>query len=264
MMHKVAAIQMCSSHKVEENLEVVERLISQAFEQGAVLAVLPEMFVLFGKSEKDRISIKEPYGSGVIQDFISKLAQKYSMWIVAGSMPISSDYSNKIRAACIVYNHEGKQIARYDKIHLFDVTLSDTEIYKESETIEPGSDITVIDTPIGRLGLGVCFDLRFPDHFQQLSNQGVEVIAVPSAFTVKTGAAHWKLLARSRAIDTFSYLIGSCQGGTHMNGRKTYGHSLIVSPWGEIIEEIETPGAGLIVSEINLEYVYEIRKTMNF
>lgn len=259
-MNKVAALQMCSSNKVQDNLNTAEQLIKQASEQGALLAVLPEMFVIFGEDAKNRIEIKESYGSGPIQDFIGQLAQKYKIWIVGGTIPITCANPNKIRAACIVYDATGKQVARYDKIHLFDVTLSETEIYNESETIEPGCDSTVVDTPIGRLGLCVCFDLRFPEHFEQLYNKGAEVIAAPSAFTLKTGEAHWKLLSRSRAIDTFCYVIGACQGGTHINGRKTHGHSLIVNPWGEIMEEMGASGEGIIVAEVDLKYLYEIRK----
>jgi predicted amidohydrolase len=259
-MHQVAAIQMCSSTKVEDNLNTAEQLIKQAAKQGAILVVLPEMFVLFGENEQDTVDIKEHYGSGKIQDFISNVAQKYNVWIVAGTIPISCDNPNKIRAACIVYNHLGTQVARYDKIHLFDVTLSPTESYKESNITESGNELIVVDSPVGRLGLCVCFDLRFPNHFEQLNRKGIDLIAVPSAFTLKTGEAHWKLLSRSRAIDTFSYVIGSCQGGTHTNGRKTYGHSLIVNPWGEVMKEIEAPGNGLILAEINLDYLHKIRE----
>lgn len=258
-MKKIAAIQMCSTNQVEENLSNVELLIKEASDKGALLAVLPEMFVMFGENAQDKVLIKEVHGSGIIQNKISEIARKYKIWIVAGTMPIESSNPQKIRAASIVFDCLGNQIARYDKIHLFDVKISDKEIYRESDTTEPGNEIIVIDSPIGKLGICVCFDLRFPEVFEKLSNKGVEVIVVPSAFTVKTGEAHWKLLCRSRAIDTFSYVIGACQGGTHSNGRITYGHSLIVNPWGKIEQECQQEGNGIIFCDIDLENLYQVR-----
>ncbi len=258
-MNKVAAIQMCSSDNVDENLTTAARLIEQASNQGAVLAVLPEMFVMFGEQALDKVRIKEKSGTGKIQDFLAALAIKYNIWIVAGTIPIACDIPNKVRAACIVFDNKGCQVARYDKIHLFDVTLSEQEVYKESDTTQPGDEIIVVDTPAGKLGLCVCFDMRFPEHIAQLSAQGVEIIAIPAAFTAKTGAAHWELLVRCRAIDSFSYVMGACQGGTHPNGRKTHGHSMVVDPWGVIIDEMNTPGNGVVYAEVNLEKLYEIR-----
>jgi predicted amidohydrolase len=237
-MNKVATIQMCSTSSVDENLANAALLIEKA---------------------SDSLRIKEQPGSGKIQDFLSALAIKHNIWIVGGTIPIACDVPNKIRAACIVFDNLGHQVARYDKIHLFDVTLSEHEVYKESDTTQPGDEAVVIDTPVGKLGLCVCYDIRFPDHIAKLSAQGAEIIAVPAAFTVKTGAAHWELLARCRAIDSFSYVIGACQGGTHPGGRKTHGHTMIVDPWGVIVEEIHTPGNGVVCVEIYLEKLYEIR-----
>lgn len=259
-MKKVAAIQMCSSHHLEENLSEAATLIAQAAEQGAELVVLPEMFVCLGCDSMEKVKIKEPAGSGRIQAFLSQLAKKHHLWIVAGTIPIECQHPNKIHAACIVFDNQGIQVARYDKRHLFDVTLSPTEIYRESDTTEPGKDVVVIDTPIGKLGLAVCYDLRFPEHFAKLSEQGAEVIAIPSAFTVKTGEAHWDILTRCRAIDTFCYILGACQGGTHSNGRQTYGHTMIVSPWGDVLDESGNLGPCVTYAEIDLDKLYEIRK----
>lgn len=260
-MKRVAAIQMCSTNNVEENLSTAATLIEQAAAQGAVLAVLPEMFVLLGCDNAEKVKIKEVAGSGKIQHFLSMLAAKHKIWIVAGTIPIACRHPNKIRAACIVFDNQGEQVARYDKRHLFDVTLSETERYRESDTTEAGTNIPiVIETPVGKLGLCVCYDIRFPEIFTELSAKGAEIIAIPSAFTVKTGEAHWELLARSRAIDTFSYIIGACQGGTHSNGRKTHGHTMIVNPWGEVMTEVKNPGISITYAEIDLERLYEIRK----
>ncbi len=261
-MKKVAAIQMCSSENVDENLHVVARLIKEAASHGAELAVLPEMFPIMGKRTTDIMDVKEQYGSGKIQTFLSKLAAQCNIWIVGGTMPISCKDSHKVRAACIVYDNKGNQVARYDKIHLFDVVISETESYRESDTIEAGDKIVVVDTPIGKLGLGICYDIRFPDLFTQLLNQGAEVIAIPAAFTLKTGKAHWKLLARSRAVENFCYVVGACQGGTHANGRQTYGHSLIVEPWGRVIEEITEPKDAIVYADIDLKKLYKIRESI--
>lgn len=258
-MNKIAAIQMCSTNNLEENLSTAATLIAQAAAQGVKLAVLPEMFVLLGCDSAEKVKIKETAGSGRIQNFLSRLAIKHDIWIVAGTIPITCQHPNKVRAACLVFDNHGHQVARYDKRHLFDVTLSATEVYRESDTTEAGDDVVVIDTPVGKLGLAVCYDLRFPEHFEKLSAQGAEVIAIPAAFTVKTGEAHWALLARSRAIDTFCYVIGACQGGTHSNGRQTYGHTMIVSPWGSVMDEAVNLIPSITYAEIDLEKLYDIR-----
>ncbi|MFA5961026.1 MAG: carbon-nitrogen hydrolase family protein [Tatlockia sp.] len=260
-MKKVAAIQMCSTNNVEENLATAAALIAEAALQGAELVVLPEMFVLLGCDSSEKIKIKETAGSGRIQNFLAALAAKHNIWIVAGTVPIACQHPKKVRAACIVYDNQGEQVARYDKRHLFDVTLSAAESYRESDTTEAGEDnFVVVDTPVGKLGLAVCFDIRFSEHFSTLSAKGAEIIAIPSAFTVQTGEAHWALLARCRAVDTFSYVIGACQGGTHTNGRKTYGHSMIVNPWGAVVSEALNLGSGVTYADIDLEKLYEIRR----
>ncbi len=261
-MQKVAAIQMCSTNNVRENLDAAEKLIHQAASAHAKLIVLPEMFAIMGTDAKDKIIVKEKYGEGLIQSFLSEQARKNNVWILGGTIPIACDDVNKIRAAAILYDDQGSVVARYDKIHLFDVTLSHDEIYKESDTTQPGKDLIVVDTPVGKLGIGVCYDIRFPEMFRDLFRRGAEIIALPSAFTVKTGTAHWELLSRSRAVENFCYFIGAAQGGQHGNGRKTYGNSLIVSPWGDVIAKNIGENPGVIYADIDLKTLYDIRKSI--
>ncbi|MES2142513.1 MAG: carbon-nitrogen hydrolase family protein [Pseudomonadota bacterium] len=261
-MKSVAAIQLCSSHILKENLEITAKLIKEASDNSATLVVLPEMFPIFGLTQAAKVDFKEDFGTGKIQAFLSEQAKKNSIWLVGGTIPLSCEDKDKIKAACLVYDNNGRVVARYDKIHLFDAVISKQEVYLESDTTNPGNSLVVVNTPIGKLGLAVCYDIRFPTMFTHLFNQGAEVIAIPSAFTQKTGEAHWELLARSRALDNFCYVIGACQGGTHSNGRKTYGHSLIVDPWGSIVTERIKKGPGIIYAEINLKKLHEIRNTI--
>lgn len=256
---KIAAIQMCSSHIIEDNLAVAAKLIEQAANNGAKLVVLPEMFAIMGTDQQGKVNARESYGEGPIQSFLAKTAKKHAIWIVAGTLPLISEIPTKIRAACLVFNSEGIVVARYDKIHLFDVAVSATEVYQESATTEPGQDIVVIDTPVGKLGLAVCYDLRFPELFRALMQRGAEIIAIPSAFTVPTGEAHWELLIRARAVDSLAYMIGACQGGTHSSGRQTFGHSLIVDPWGAILARKDSLEPGVIGATVDLERLKKIR-----
>lgn len=261
-MTKIAAIQFCSSDQVDENLKMVSQLIKTAALQGAKLVVLPEMFSAMMREKADTLSIKEKQGAGKIQETIATLSAQLKLWIVAGTIPIASNDDHKIRAACLVFDDSGKIVARYDKIHLFDAIISEKEYYKESDTAESGNTVVVIDTPFGKLGLAVCYDIRFPALFTALQNQGAEIIAIPAAFTVKTGEAHWKLLMRARAVETFCYVIGACQAGSHANGRKTYGHTMIVDPWGTVIEEVTQPKNAIIFADIELKKLHDIRKFM--
>ncbi|MGD8484907.1 MAG: carbon-nitrogen hydrolase family protein, partial [Thioalkalispiraceae bacterium] len=243
-MTRLAAIQMASGPNVSANLTEAERLIDSAAGAGARLIVLPENFAYVGMQEADKVKIREQQGSGVIQDFLSSQAKKHGIWLVGGTIPLQASDETRIRAACLVYNDQGELVARYDKVHLFDVQVPDSnETYNESETIEPGNEAVVIDTPFGRLGLAICYDLRFPELFRRMVDEGVELIALPSAFTAITGAAHWETLVRARAIENLSYLIASAQGGYHVNGRETYGNSMIVDPWGRILDRQPT-GSG--------------------
>lgn len=261
IMPRIAAIQMCSSHIINDNFLVASKLIKEASQNNAKLIVLPEMFAIMGLTPNDKVSAKERFGHGKIQSFLSEQAKKNHVWIVGGTIPIECKNKNKVRAASLVYAANGELVARYDKIHLFDVTISATEIYKESDTTEPGDDIVVMATPFGKLGLAVCYDVRFPELFRCLLAKGAEIIVLPAAFTVKTGEAHWELLARSRAVENFCYVIGACQGGVHSSGRKTYGHSIIVEPWGGVIARKEH-GSGVIYADIDLAKVYEARKSI--
>ncbi len=258
-MKKVAAIQMCSSSNVDDNLSQAIRLIEEAAASGAVLAVLPEMFPCIGQAHQPKISYRESEGQGKIQDCLAHTALKHHIWIVGGTIPIQAQHPDKIRAACIVFDDCGQQVARYDKRQLFDAVISEQESYLESATTEPGAQSIVVPTPAGNLGLCVCFDIRFPHLFAELSALGAEIIAIPAAFTRRTGEAHWEILMRCRALDCFSYVIGAGQGGTHPKGRVTHGHSMIVNPWGEILDEVQHPGPGVAYADVDLQMLYEIR-----
>lgn len=258
-MSKCAAIQMASSPNIRSNLIAAERLIEEAANAGAKLAALPENFALMGDHELDKVKVKEIDGSGPIQDFLASVAKKYTLWVVGGTIPIAGDADNKVRATCLVYNDRGERVARYDKMHLFDVNVPGTdEIYRESDSIEAGNEPVVIDTPFGRLGLAVCYDLRFPEFFRNMSKQGVEILVIPSAFTAETGAAHWELLLRARAVENLCYVIAPNQGGFHLNGRRTFGHSMIIDPWGVVLDCYKT-GNGFVCADINPERLEKVR-----
>lgn len=258
-MSKCAAIQMASSPNIRSNLIAAERLIEEAANAGAKLAALPENFALMGDHELDKVKVKEIDGSGPIQDFLASVAKKYALWVVGGTIPIAGDADNKVRATCLVYNDRGERVARYDKMHLFDVNVPGTdEIYRESDSIEAGNEPVVIDTPFGRLGLAVCYDLRFPEFFRNMSKQGVEILVIPSAFTAETGAAHWELLLRARAVENLCYVIAPNQGGFHLNGRRTFGHSMIIDPWGVVLDCYKT-GNGFVCADINPERLEKVR-----
>jgi len=260
-MSRVAAIQMASGPNVGANLIEAERLISLAVERGAGLVVLPENFAFMGMTEQDKIAVGEKEGVGPIQKFLSTQAKTQGIWIVGGTIPLLTQDKNKIRAACLVFDDHGKQIVRYDKIHLFDVYLEENkENYAESQTIEPGDQLVVIDTPFGRLGVAVCYDLRFPELFRCLLDEGVELVAVPSAFTAITGRAHWELLIRARAVENLCYMIAAAQGGYHVNGRETYGDSMVVEPWGIVLDSVPN-GSGIAAAAIDLDRVARIRRS---
>lgn len=254
----IAAVQMNSSGNIQDNLKSADKLILQAAASGANLVVLPEMFATF--FEQQKTLCKEKYGSGVIQDFLADQSAKHGIWIVGGTIPIAMENSEKVRAACLLFNAQGQCVARYDKIHLFDVQVINTqEVYQESKFIDYGDQVTVVDTPFGKLGLAVCYDIRFPELFRAMLAKQVEIIVLPSAFTVKTGEAHWEILVRAQAIINSSYLIAAAQVGTHLNGRQTYGHSMIVEPWGHVVAELKTE-VGIITSSIDLNYLHQIRQ----
>lgn len=258
-MTKCAAIQMASSPSISANLLEAEKLIAEAVKAGAKLVALPENFALMGNHELEKIKVKEKDGLGTIQSFLEATARKYNVWIVGGTIPIAGNDANKVRAACLIYNNLGQRVARYDKVHLFDVNVPNTnEVYRESDTIEAGNDPLVIDTPFGRMGVAVCYDLRFPEFFRKMSEQGVDFIVIPSAFTAETGAAHWELLLRARAVENLCYIIAPNQGGFHKNGRRTFGHSMIIDPWGVILDCYKT-GSGFVSAEIEHERITKVR-----
>lgn len=257
-MSRVALVQMVSSTQIKDNLDQVEQLLMQAVAAEADLVVLPENFAYMGMLQSDVLNIAEPYGQGPIQDQISRLAKKFGLWVIAGTIPIKGPGS-KVRARCIVYDNNGLTVAYYDKIHLFDVQVSKDESYQESATVEAGSEPVVVDTPVGKIGLTICYDLRFPELYYRLLCKGAQLFTVPSAFTAITGLAHWEVLLRARAIENLAYVLAPNQGGLHQNGRLTYGHSMIIEPWGGIIaQQAEHPG--LVIADIDLQRVQQLRQ----
>lgn len=261
MSHKVAAIQMTSGIDLKSNLEMAKALLAQAASEGASLAVLPEMFPLLGNGAEftwAKNAIQEQPGHGPIQDFIASEAKRHGIWIVAGTIPLASEFPEKSYASSIIFDDRGNQIARYDKLHLFDARLNEAESYKESDSTVPGNNIVVVDTPVGKLGMSVCYDLRFPELYREMFSQGAELFAVPAAFTVPTGKAHWEILMRAAAVQNFAYVIGAAQYGVHGMGRETYGDSMIVAPGGEIISRLPK-GPGVITAEIDLGLVAQYR-----
>jgi nitrilase len=257
---KVAAIQMASGPNVKANLAEAEKLIKIAVQQQAELVVLPENFAIMGTSETDKVKIAETFGSGLLQDYLRDQAINNNIWLVGGTIPILSKESGKVFAACLLYNPQGEVVARYDKIHLFDVTIEATnESYTESETITPGDRIVVVDTPFGRLGLAVCYDLRFPELFRAMVEQNMEICALPSAFTSLTGKVHWESLLRARSIENLSFIIAADQGGYHVGGRETHGDSMIVDPWGLVLNRLPH-GTGVVVANIDIEKLEHTRK----
>lgn len=260
-MSVVAAIQMASGPQVQANLMEAGRLIRQASEEGAGLVVLPEMFAIMGHNDQDAVAVAEADGEGQIQDFISRTAQKYGVWIVAGTIPLRTGNPHKYAAASLLFNGRGERVARYDKIHLFDVRVEEeNQVYTESNTVVPGGQAAVVDTPFGRLGMTVCYDLRFPELYRHLVRRGAEIITVPSAFTEVTGIAHWEPLLRARAIENLSYVIAPAQGGYHVNGRTTWGHSMVIDYWGRIRGQLNK-GAGITLMDIDLDELRATRKS---
>lgn len=261
-MSRCAAIQMASSPSISSNLIEAERLINEAVNADVKLVALPENFALMGQHESDKINQKEQDGSGPIQDFLANTAKRYAVWIVAGTIPIADpDNADKVMAACLIYNELGERVAKYDKIHLFDVHIPGSdEVYRESDTISQGNKPLVIDSSFGKLGIAVCYDLRFPELFRTMQQQGMEILILPSAFTHKTGAAHWELLLRARAVENLCYVIAPNQGGFHVNGRQTYGHSMIVDPWGAVMD-CHKSNAGFVTADIDLARLHKTRES---
>jgi predicted amidohydrolase len=258
---KVAALQMTSGADVGANLEEARDLLVQAQSAAASVAVLPENFAFMGLHDADKLKIGEPEGSGPIQDFLAATAQQLKLWIIAGTIPLRVAGDTRVAAASLVFDDRGERVGRYDKIHLFDVEIPErAESYRESANMAPGRTPTVIDTPVGRVGLAVCYDVRFPELFRNLSAAGAELFVLPSAFTAPTGRAHWETLLRARAIENLAYVIAPAQSGFHPNGRETYGDSMIVDYWGRILTRLPR-GRGCVSAEVDRAQQTEVRRS---
>jgi nitrilase len=255
---KMAAIQMASGPNVSANLSEAERLIEVAANQGAKLVALPEYFAIMGLKETDKVAVREEEGRGPIQSFLSKISKKHKIWLIGGSVPLVSNFPDKVRNSCMMYDDKGHLAARYDKIHLFGLDLGN-EHYHEEKTIESGNTIKVVDTPFGKVGLSICYDLRFPELYRAMGE--VNIIVVPAAFTDTTGKAHWETLVRARAIENLSYVIAPAQGGYHLSGRETHGNSMIVDPWGVILDRLPR-GSGVVIATMNPQYQASLRTSL--
>lgn len=258
---RVAVIQMNSGDAVADNLEQARVLIEQAAAAGAVLAVLPENCAFMGAKERDKLAHAEADGSGPIQQFFAGLAARLRLWLLPGTVPIRADADHVYAASCL-YNASGERVARYDKIHLFDVDVGEGERYRESHSIAAGApQPCVADTPVGRMGLSVCYDLRFPELFRAQAAAGATLLNVPAAFTARTGAAHWHTLLKARAVENQCFVLAAGQGGPHPGGRSTYGHSLIIDPWGETLAEVAGDQPGIAVAELDPKRLRSVRES---
>jgi nitrilase len=255
---RIAAVQLASGPNVKGNLQEAARLIEMAAAQGARLVALPEYFAIMGLRDDDKVKAREQPGSGPIQDFLAATARRHGIWLVGGSVPLACANPVKVRNSCLVYDDKGRLAARYDKIHLFGFEMG-SEHYAEERTIEPGTEVVTLQTPLGRLGLSICYDLRFPELYRAM--KPVDIILVPSAFTETTGKAHWEALIRARAIENLAYVLAPAQGGYHLNGRETHGDSMIVDPWGVVLDRLPR-GSGVVVAGINLQHLANLRASL--
>jgi len=259
-MPRAAVVQMCSGTDPAANLAVAGALLEAAADAGACLAVLPENFTFLGRGEADRMAFAEAPGGGPVPEFLSARARELGIWIVGGTLPVLEPGESRPRAASILFDTGGRAVARYDKLHLFDVRLPGVdEGYRESAGTAPGESIVVADSPVGRLGLAVCYDVRFPELFRSMIDAGVEAISLPAAFTVPTGRAHWDLLVRARAVDNLSFVLAAAQWGEHEGGRRTWGHSMIVDHWGQVLAQ-RPEGVGIVVADLDPEAQREARQ----
>lgn len=255
---RIAAIQMAAGPSVSGNLEEASRLLDMAAAQGAKLAALPEYFCIMGMKDADKVAAREQDNGGPIQEFLSKTARRLGIWVVGGTVPLVSSRPDKVRNSCLVYNDKGSQVARYDKIHLFGLELGN-ERYAEEETIEAGCGVVALESPFGRIGLSICYDLRFPELYRAMGK--VDIIFAPAAFTATTGRAHWETLIRARAIENLAYVVAPAQGGYHVNGRETHGDSMIVDPWGVVLDRLPR-GSGVVIANIIPEYQASLRSSL--
>jgi len=274
MAQRVAAVQMVSSGDIHDNLEAAGRLIGTAVQRGSELVLLPENFAVLDGGPLRRFAEIEGDSNALLQGFLADQARSHRITLVGGTIPLLSRprkgddaepallEDGRVRPACLVYDSQGDAIARYDKIHLFDVKVNDRQAeYSESRSFEPGDEVMVVDTPVGRLGLSICYDLRFPELYRRLRDQGAELVTVPSAFTRITGSAHWEVLLRARAIENQCFILAANQGGVHNESRETYGHSMIIDPWGTVLDSLDT-GEGVVVADLELESLARVRSDM--
>jgi deaminated glutathione amidase len=255
---KIAAVQMVSSPVVEENIATARRLITQAAQQGAQLVLLPEYWPIMGMTDVDKVAHAEQFDAGPIQAFMAAIAREQRIWLVGGTLPMSAPEPDKVLNTTMVYDPDGEHVIRYDKIHLFSFTKGE-ESYDEARTIVHGTRVAAFDAPFGRVGLSVCYDLRFPELYRAMGE--CSLILMPAAFTYTTGKAHWEILLRARAIENQCYVLAAAQGGQHPNGRRTWGHSMLIDPWGEI-KAILPEGEGIVVGEIDVGHMQRVRENL--
>jgi predicted amidohydrolase len=253
---RIAGVQMASGPNVSANLNEARRLIEMAVAQGAKLIALPEYFAIMGLKDTDKVDAREREGQGQIQRFLAETARRLKVWLLGCSIPLESPVPGKVYNSLLVYDDTGRQVARYDKIHLFSLSMGDDK-FSESPTNHPGQDVKVAESPFGRIGLSVCYDLRFPELYRAMGT--VDIIVVPAAFTEKTGRAHWEALIRARAIENLAYVLAPAQGGYHLSGRETHGHSMIVDPWGVVLDRLPR-GSGIVVAGVNPGYQASLRQ----
>lgn len=260
MNPNVAAVQMTSVADVATNLETAARLLRESADAGVSVAVLPENFAFMGLRDGDKLKVAEEEGHGLAQDRIAELAVSLRMWVIAGTLPIRVVGERRVAAASLVFDASGRQVARYDKIHLFDVDVPDREeSHRESNNIRPGETVVTVDTPAGRVGLSVCYDVRFPELYRRMAAEGARWFVVPAAFTVPTGRAHWELLLRARAVENLAFVVAPGQSGVHPSGRETYGDSLIVDHWGAVLAR-RPQGEGIVTASFDLDAQQRVRE----
>ncbi|TXC88693.1 carbon-nitrogen hydrolase family protein [Paraburkholderia azotifigens] len=255
---RVAALQMVSTPERDRNLTDAEHLIAQAAADGAQLVLLPEYFCFMGFKDTDKLTVRESYGDGPIQQFLADAARRHQVWIIGGTLPLKAPEETRVLNTTLVFDPQGNEAARYDKIHLFNFEKGE-ESFDEARTIRPGDTVRTFDAPFGRVGLSVCYDLRFPELYRRMGD--CALIVVPSAFTYTTGRAHWETLLRARAVENQCYVLAAAQGGKHENGRRTWGHSMLIDPWGEIID-VRDEGAGVVAGNIERSRIDEVRQSL--
>lgn len=257
---KIAALQMVSTPEVDRNLAAAGRLIAQAADQGVRLAALPEYFCLMGRSDRDKLAVAERAGDGPIQNFLSDAARRHGLWLVGGTLPMATDQPDRVRNSCCVYGPDGAQVARYDKLHLFAFD-NGRERYDEGRVLDAGTLPVAFEAEGLRVGLSICYDLRFPELYRALMRPACDLLLVPSAFTYPTGQAHWELLLRARAVENQCHVLAPAQGGLHENGRRTWGHSLVVDPWGQLLA-CQPEGEAVVAAELDLARQAEVRRQL--